>query len=326
MATIKDVARESGYSISTVSYALKNDPKIPEKTRDKIKEAARMLNYVPNASARALKTGKTYSIGIFVPGFEGPVHSTLLSGIASVIRNVRDKYQMLVTLADANFPLVYQQQIDVAMIIGSHVPREIAINISNQIPLVLVDNMIAHPNIYNTFVDNAEGVRSRVEDFVQKGASRFIYMKGSKHSEHNTERFEGFKAGIEQCGLSLEDQVILDADSFLESRGYDCMKQYLQQHDLTADALICANDELALGAISALEQHGIAVPGRIRVSGFDNIEKGNYVTPSLSSISVDWHGYGCKLGRLVLDILEGDPAKDDLIRIPATLVERDSGR
>ena len=88
MSTIKDVARESGYSISTVSYALKNDPKIPEATREKIKEAARRLNYVPNASARALKTGKNYSIGIFVPGFEGPIHSTLLAGIAAVIRDV----------------------------------------------------------------------------------------------------------------------------------------------------------------------------------------------------------------------------------------------
>lgn len=326
MSTIKDVARESGYSISTVSYALKNDPKIPEQTRDKIKDIAKKLNYMPNASARALKTGKNYSIGIFVPGFEGPVHSILLSGIASVIRDVRNKYKMLVTLADANFPLVYQQQIDIALIIGAHVPREQAIDISDHIPLILVDNVIPHPKIYNTFVDNAEGVRSRVENFFRKGAANFIYMKGSKHSEHNAERFEGFKAGIEICGLKMEDQVILDADSFLESRGYDCMKQYLEHHELTADALICANDELALGAMSALEQHGIAVPDRLRVSGFDNIEKGNYVTPTLSSISVDWYGYGCKLGRLVLDILEDNPTKDNIIRIPTSLIERESGK
>ena len=323
MATIKDIARESGYGVSTVSYALKNDPKIPESTRQKIKDVASRLNYFPNASARSLKTRKSYSIGVFVPGFKGPIHPTILSGIAEVIKKVRNKYKMLVTFVDEDFLLVYQRQIDVAVIVGAHVQEEKAIAISNEIPLILVDNAINHPNIYNTKVDNYGGIKKRVVDFYNKGSKKFIFMRGSHFSVHNQERLEGFLAGIKTCNLDLDSQIILDGLAFTEKHGYECMKNYLKSNKLDADALICANDELAIGAIKAIKENDNCDVNNIRISGFDNIEKGEYVSPALSSISVDWYGYGKKIGNLILDILEQRKIKEEIC-METTLFDRES--
>lgn len=324
MATIKDVARLSGYGISTVSYALKGSSKIPLETQEKIKEVARQLNYVPNASARALKTKRNYNIGIFVPGFDGGVHTAILSGIASVFRDIRNKYKILITLADSEFLLVYEKQIDIAMIIGGHVSKDAAIKISEQIPLILVDNSVEHDNIYNTYIDNKGGIISRVKDFYSKGSKKFIYMRGTELSAHNTERYIGFIEGLKECGLSINDQIVLDAYGFSEYHGYACMKEYLK-NEFEADALICANDELAIGSINALKEKNIKIPEDLLVSGFDNIDKGNYLIPSLSTISIDWYDYGVKLGRLALDIL-ADKKIDEEMVIKSYLVDRISGK
>ena len=321
MSTIKDVARVSGYSISTVSYALKGNEKIPLETQNKIKKVASELSYVPNASARALKTRKNYSIGVFVPGFKGHVHPTILSGIAAVIKEVRNKYKLIITLADQEFLLVYEKQIDVAIIIGSHVSEERVIDISKHIPVILVDNNAESDNIINTNIDNFGGMFNRVLDFYQKGVNRFIYMSGTHLSAHNTERLRGFRTGIETCDLKIDEQVILDVNAFDEERGYKTMKSYLLNHKLSANGLICANDELAIGAIKALKEEGIHIPNDIKVSGFDNIAKCVYLLPSLSTISVDWFAYGQRLGELALAILDGKEY-DKKILIESTLINR----
>ena len=323
MVTIKDVAKQSGYGVSTVSYALKDDPKIPVATRQKIKEVAARLNYVPNASARTLKTKKSFSIGVYVPGFKGPIHPTILSGISEVIKKVRNKYKLLVTFVDQDFLLVYQRQIDIAVIVGAHVQEERAIDISKHIPLILVDNIINHPNIYNTRVDNFGGIKKRVIDFYNKGSRKFIFMNGSPYSVHNQERLDGFIAGIKECNLILEEQIILEGQAFTEKHGYECMTNYLKNHELLADALICSNDELAIGAIKAFKENGIVNFENIRISGFDNIEKCEFISPSLSSISVDWYGYGEKIGYLILDILADKKAIDE-IYMNTTLCDRES--
>ena len=324
MATIKDVAKASGYGIATVSYALNDHPKIPENTKKKILEIAKQLNYVPNASARTLKTKKSYKVGIFVPGFKGNVHPTILAGITSVFKNDRSKYKMLVTIVDPEFLLVYEKQIDLALIIGGHVEKERIIDISKHIPVVLVDNQIQYNNVYNTYIDNYNGIIKRVKDFYKKGANRFIYISGTKNSNHNTERLEGFKQGIKDCNLKIEDQVILEANAFDSNRGHQVMKDFLNGNKMDYNALICANDELAFGAIEALKEANYSVPNDILVSGFDNIDKCNYHVPTLSTINVDWYHYGITLGQMMLDILE-DRTVEKEIYISSELVDRESG-
>ena len=146
-------------------------------------------------------------------------------------------------------------------------------------------------------------------------------MSGTHLSAHNTERLNGFRAGIEACGLNISEQVILDVNAFDEERGYKAMKEYLFNHKLFANGLICANDELAIGAIKALKEEGIHIPNDIKVSGFDNIDKCEYLIPSLSTIAIDWFTFGQRLGELALAILD-DKEYDNNILIEANLINR----
>ena len=106
MATIKDIAKKSGFSVSTVSYALSDDPKIPDKTKQIIKAVARELNYVPNVFARGLKNKGNKNIGVFLAGFKGPVHPAILSGIGNVIEQTNGEYKLIATTADENLKLI----------------------------------------------------------------------------------------------------------------------------------------------------------------------------------------------------------------------------
>ena len=304
MSTIKEISKKTGYSNATISYALKNDPKIPLETREKIQQVAKDLKYFPNASARALKTKKSYSIGIFVPGFRGTVHPIILSGIEYVIKHHPTKYKMLVTFMDEDLSLIYEKQIDIAVIFGLSISNEKIIDISELIPVILVDNDLEYPNVYSINIDNAYGIKQRVIDFYNKGSRKFMYMLGSGDSMHNIERYNGFEEGIKACGLNLEEQVVLDAAGFTILCGYECLKKYLDTNVLESDALICSNDALAIGSLEVFKERNIKVPQEIRVSGFDNIERCNYTTPPLSTIAVDWYNYGVLLGKKIISVLE----------------------
>lgn len=324
MATIKDISKKTGYSLATVSYALTDNPKIPLTTRKKIKEIADEMNYTPNGIARALKTKRCLNIGVFIPGFKGPIHPQILDGISEIIYADNNSYKLIVSLAITGFQLVYEKQVDIAIIITSRVEEEEVVRISKYIPVILFDKVVYSPNVYNIRLDNHSGIYKQVLNFYQKGSRRFIFIEGSNISFHNIERKQGFLDGILACQLKREDQVILNANMFTEEAGYTIMRKYLNECTLHADALICANDELAIGAIRALSELGYKIPEDLRVSGFDDIIQAKYLQPSLSTVRVNWYEAGISVGRLALDILQGGEIEKDVV-ITTTLIERESG-
>lgn len=324
MPTIKDVARISGYSVSTVSYALADRKKIPEETRIKIKEIADKIGYKPNVYARGLRNKRVKTIAVFLPGFKGYVHPTILSGIATAIHHDGDQYKLLVTLSRSGYDLVYEGVSDVAFIMSPIVKDEEVIKMSKICPVILYDKIVEGENIYNTYIDNKKAICKRVLDFYQKGSRKFLFLSGSPMSSHNSERLKGFLEGMETVGLSKNDYAIVDAVGYTEHHGYEYLKEFLDGTTEKYDAIICSNDELAIGAIQALTEHGYLVPGQIKVSGFDNIEKDSYINPPLSTIAVDWYEYGVKIGNLALSLLEGQE-EENKIYVDAKLIDRISG-
>ena len=324
MATIKDVAKESGYSISTVSYALTGNKKIPIATQEKIKKIAKELGYTPNVYAQGLKNKSPKTIGVYLPGFQGPIHTTILSGISNAIINNGNEYKLIVSISRMGYDLIFDGMIDVVYIMSPVIQDEEVIKISNKCPVILFDKVVNKKNIYNTFIKNEEGVCSRVIDFYNKGVRKFVFISGSAMSSHNLERLKGFKKGILECGLKIEDQYILDGIGFTEHHGYDVMKDFLKSK-LDFEAIIGSNDELAIGAMQALVENGYSIPESVKVSGFDNIDKGNYLIPTLSTIQVDWFDYGRQVGNLAIEIIEGKKDKK-YINVDSVLIDRISGK
>lgn len=323
MATIKDIAKKSGFSISTVSYALSDDPKIPDKTKQKIKEIAKELNYVPNAFARGLKNKSNKNIGVFLPGFKGPVHPAVLSGIGNVIEQKLGEYKLIVTLMDEYLKLINEKFVDVAIILDSRLTDDKIIEISKTIPVLLFDKIVENKNIYNTYIENKKGIYERVVRLYNSGHRKFMFISGSNASFYNKERLEGFTEAIKNCNLDLNNQIILEPNSFTEEAGYNIIKSYLENHELDVECIVCSNDELAIGCIKALKIYGIVPPNKVKVSGFDDIEIGKYIQPPLSTTRVDYVNYGEELAKLAINILEGKKDKTR-INISTTLIDRES--
>lgn len=326
MANIKDLARYCNVSVSTVSYALNNSDEISEETKHRIRKAAKELNYVPNAYARGLKNKQTFNIGIFIPGFEGPIHHTVLSGIARVINQNDNKYNMIVTLADEKMLLIKERSVDLAVIMDSRVRDDVIKELSSIVPIITFDKKVDGDNIFNTFLDNADGMYKQTLALIEKGCKKIAYMLGSRESYHNHLRFEGYLRGLKENNKVIDLALVYDADAFVDIRGYEVMNNIISDNNgiLPFDAIICANDELAIGAIKSLIENGFKVPEQIKVTGFDNIDKSSYVTPTISTVAVDWFHYGENLANLALDILNKKETSG--FSIPIEIIQRESSK
>ena len=323
MANIKDLAKYCNVSISTVSYALNDSDEISEETKARIKAAAKELNYVPNAYARGLKKRKTYNIGVVVSGFEGPIHHNVLAGIAEGLKELNSKYNMLVTLSDERMFLIKEKSVDLAIIMDSRANSDIIKELSKIVPIITFDHYVTGDNIYHTTIDNMQGIYLETKNLISKGSKNIAYLLGSRHSSHNRKRFEGYVKALEESGIKVNHDIVFDADAFTEQKGFDVINEFaLKNKQLPFDSLICANDELAIGAINALKCNGFRVPEDVKVAGFDNIEKGKIVSPTLSTVSVDWKFYGKQFAKLALDILKHK--KVETIEIPVQIIERES--
>ena len=212
--TIKDVARYSGYSVTTVSYALNGNGEIPKETKEKILSAAKELNYVPNAYARALKSKKTYNIGVYIHDFDGPVHPTIISGIASGFNKQSSRYKMIVLVSDDKLSFAKENYIDLAIIMDPTISDKVLKEISVNIPLVVFDKLIEGKNIYMSDINNEDGMKDLTNLLISKGFKKIAFVLGSDDSYHNKSRYAGYIKGLKENGIEVDDSIIYKAHRF----------------------------------------------------------------------------------------------------------------
>ena len=322
--TIKDLAKYCNYSVTTVSYALNGSKEIPEATRNKILKAAEELNYVPSAYASGLKRKKSFNIGVFIPDFDGPIHHTVLSGLASGFKEYDARYNMLVMIPDANLSMIRSRMVDLAIIMDPKLDISLLRDIASVLPIIVLDKFVHGENIYMADVNNEEGMFNQTLNLINSGCKRIAYLLGPKASYHNSTRFNGYKRALITKWMKLEEDIIFDADSFTEEKGYQTIKEALKKDGLKFDALMCGNDELAIGAMRALKEAGYVIPKDVKVTGFDNIDKASLISPSLSTISVDWYGYGRRVAKYAIDVINKENVEEALYVNSANVIERES--
>ena len=322
MVTIKDVAKHAHYSVTTVSYALNGSKEIPEVTRKKIIEAAKELNYVPSAYARGLKKKMTYNIGVYVHDFAGPVRHIVLSGLVEGFRESDSRYNMVVLLPDEKMTFVRERSLDLAIITDPLVPDGVIKELTDIMPIVLMDSNIECDNAYQIDVNNEEGIYNLTKALLDRGYKKSAYLYGSHDSSHNKRRYMGYQKALSENGIDPNKCPFFDADSFTEEMGYKTIKENLKGKEF--NALICGNDELAIGAIKALQEEGVRVPEDVVVTGFDNIDKGNLIKPALTTITVDWFTFGKMMAKYAIDILNKKETRRKINLEKAEIIWRDS--
>lgn len=318
MTTIRDVAKRAGVSVTTASYALNDTGSIGEATRQRVRQAAEDLNYHPNAFARYLKNSKTQTIGVFISAFGGAFYEEILEGIHSVI--LETDYELIVCpQSRAPRRILLQRLVDGAIVFDSKITSQSVSRLAaNRFPIVIMDRPLSADFILPLLLDNSTGVRDAFAHLYEQGCRKLAFVAGPADSFDNSERMGIFLSEAERHNLP----VPIYQGNFTWISGYEAAQSILESGDLP-EAVFCANDQMAIGFLSALSQRGLRVPNDVAIVGFDDIPLAQHTQPTLSTVGASRFEWGATAVRQLIAFLDsGTPFEP--IRIPTRFVPRQS--
>jgi DNA-binding LacI/PurR family transcriptional regulator len=327
MVTIKDVAKESGVAISTVSNVLNNVDVVSEETRKKVLDAVDKLKYVPNMNAKFLKSNKKNTIGLFLPSIQGDFYKTLMQAVhlqcklKGFLLNI---YVSNENTSEEIYSMIISSGVEGAIVLNERLSDEYIDRIAlTKMPIVFIDREYAGENMSSVIIDNAEGAMLATEYLVKQGHRRIGYIHGIYNFDDES-RFRAYDKVLKKYGLPVDESVILRG-YFEEAVAYSEMRVLLHRGIELPDAFFCANDEMAWGCIRALSEVGVSVPDKVSIIGFDDNTLASYYSPAITTI----HSPVAELGNLSVTelirlIKEEETCTGEITKLSPTLVVRDS--
>jgi len=330
--TINDVANIANVSITTVSRVSSESKGVSAKTRRRVLNVIKELGYSPSAMASGLKTRLSKSIGIAVPDTIGDFYGEVINGIESVA--TENEYNLVISL---NHHIVREElsavnffkakKVDGAILVTTSGDDDyISFLIEEGFNIVLLDRDPHGLKVDTVKIDNFRGGYIATEYLLNLGHSNILFVKGVPYIDSSKERFNGYKKALKDKGMKFNNDFILSGD-FLVDSGYLSVKRYLEEHGLNFTAIFAANDQMAIGAIKALNDKGIVVPNEVSIVGFDNSYISPYVIPPLTTIKQRREEMGKVAAELLLDRISSQNKKERTPRqiiIPVELIKRES--
>lgn len=329
--TIYDIAKASGFSVSTVSLVLHNDPRVRESTRTKIQKCMEQFNYTPSYLASSLASQKTYNIGLVIPDLRNPIFSEMIQGIESLLRDFG--YHILIGVTEQDLEkekyylnFAYSQKVDGLIFFPSfldEVRDELVQLAAHRFPLVICGVPIeADTNISYVSSNISEGAYLATEALIKRGHRHIGFVSGEKKPLQMNERISGYKSALNIYNIPFKEELMLFSDPGLPSVTENCM-QFLQAHpEITA--LFCSYDYIAPAVMKAVRQLGLRIPQDIAIVGYDDIELNHYLPIELSSVYTNSFKIGETTARVILNLLQNPDSETQRIVLPPTLMERDS--
>lgn len=305
--TIKDVAREAGVSISTVSNALNGVDVLHPDTKQHILEVADRLHYIPNLNGRNLKSQATKVIGLFLTSIKGPYYGVLADSIYQSCK--KNGYELNIFIsdkADNMMTNILGKRIDGAIILNEFVrEKEIGILLENEVPIVFIDREQLGENVSSVVFDSYHEGELAAKYLLELGHTTFGYMRGVENNFDNSERLRGFQNILGKAGITLQEDYILNG-AFEREAAYNSMKDFLELGKPLPEAIFAANDESAIGTITALMEEGIKVPEQVSVMGCDDIEAAQLVRPSITTIRTSFEKQGILAVNHLIALIKGE--------------------
>jgi LacI family transcriptional regulator len=315
VATIRDVAKKAGVSVTTVSRALNGYSDVNEKTRERIKEIAKELKYSPNLLARSLVMKKTKTIGLLVSGLR--IEGSKDNFTYEVLCGVNDcagqlGYELVLISTDSKKQqektynqLVQERKVEGIILQGIKTDDPYLEEVlKSDIPCILIDIPMESDSVGYVTTDNKDGAKSAVQHLLNLGHKNIGMINGHSQAFVSKERLEGYREALQENGIPFNDSYVADG-AFLEEKTETETENLLNKHpEITA--LFCASDLMAMGSIRAAKKMGRKLPEDLSIVGFDNIILSSYSTPSLTTIAQDRYQLGFEATKLLTDMLEGN--------------------
>lgn len=309
-ATVKDVARLAGVSTATVSRVINDDPRISDKTKNKVLDSINKLDYKINNIARSLKTSKTFTIGFICPEISNNFFMSVAKGVEDELRKFG--YSVIICNSNENveeekerIKLLSEKCIDGIILIptsneGAHFNQLKDINI----PVVLVDRLVDDFNADAVLVDNINGSYSAIEHLINKGKRRIGYIGGDLRLTTAKEREEGYRRALKDYCVNIEEEIVKNGDFHIQS-GYALMKELMDLNDPPLDVFI-ANYFMHLGATKYLVEHKGRMNNPISISSFDDMELSQILGFASVIVAQPMMEIGNKAANLLMNRINGD--------------------
>ncbi len=328
-ATIKEVAREAGVSVATVSRVFNEKGPVRDETRLRIQEVARRMGYAPHAMARSLITKKTGTLGVLLPDLYGEFFSEVIRGVDLAAR--RDGYHILVSSSHSDRSEVeavlraLRGRIDGLIVMSPEADaRALEANLPDSLPIVLLNCRVEGTAFDSINIDNYGGALAMIRHLAGLGHRRIAHVKGAPGNNDALERLHGYRDAMQPPFYEQGTEDLEVEGDFNEESGYRAGGEILRMQPRPT-AVFAANDAMAVGLLSALQEAGLRVPEDIAVAGFDDIPIARFLTPPLTTVRLAIAELGdLAVQRLLQALSRGEDRERQHEVLPTTLVVRGS--
>jgi LacI family transcriptional regulator len=331
---MKDIARDLGVSVVTISKVLRNHEDISEQTRQRVLKRMKELDYQPNLAARALVTGRTLTIGLVVPDLVHPFFSEVAKGLSSILRT--RGYSLLISSSEENPELEREEinhllarRVDALIIASTQWTVESFRRIEERKrPYVLIDRCFVGLPANFVGVDDEEVGNLATEHLIAAGCRRIAHIRGPDISTA-LGRLAGYRKALARHGIEVPADYIQTAglsDDSGDTSGHQVMSRRLLALNPRPDGVFCFNDPTAIGVLKATLEIGLRVPQDIAVIGCGNVRNLDLLRVPLSSVDQDSNGIGRQAAALALSLVEakGERPRPRTILLQPTIVTRES--
>ncbi|HEX3076856.1 MAG TPA: LacI family DNA-binding transcriptional regulator [Lachnospiraceae bacterium] len=324
--TIKEVAKEAGVSIGTVSNALNGNRYINPDTKQRVMAAVKKLNYIPNLNGRYLKAGATKTIGFFTNSISGPYFCSLMDAMCRQCEAREYNLNVFIT-KDSSVIMgnIMGKNLDGVLIYEDTTVNEAEIHTFEKegIKVVFLDREVSRQGVSSVLFDSYKAGYEATKHLINLGHKRISFIECVDEVIDSLRRKEGYKAALKESNLPMEDALIIQG-AFEEEYTYNAIKSFLRFHSSELpDAFLAGNDLSAIGCIKALQADGYLIPEDVSVMGFDDIDIAQYFSPSLTTV----RNPIARQGRLAIDTLIDmieEKEQGTTIKLEGSLIVRNS--
>jgi LacI family transcriptional regulator len=312
-------------SVTTVSHVLSGKRLVAARTRETVHEAIRTLGYRPNHTARSLRTRRSQMIAVVVPDITNPFFAMLTRGLADVVYEAGYGTYVCNTDGAADREAAFLEDIvdrgadGLVMAAVDGASGGARIPADRGVPVVCIGEALDHPRIDVVAPDDGVGTYTVVTRLLQRPVRRVAMVEGPLA----TSRTEAFVRAVVDAGLTVDPELLVPGD-WTRQGGLEAMRRLLELPD-RPDAVFCANDLMAIGAMDVVHELGLRVPEDVALVGFDDVEAATLVSPTLTTVTNPGYEAGRNAGQLLVERMSGsyEDGRRTVV-LPCRLVRRES--
>lgn len=328
MATIYEVSKLAGVSLATVSRVMNNNARVSDNTKQKVLDAMEQLGYRPNSIAQSLASSRSNSVGVLVSELHGAFFGQMMAGIESELRAAGKHIIITTGHSEENkekdgIEFLISRNCDAIIIHVEAVSDEYLIELSKgKTPVYMMSRYVEELKDNCISLDNELGGYLATKAVLDKGHTDVAYIAGPQFKADAANRLLGHKRALKEYNIEFNEDLFYIGD-FKETGGNDGLKHFID-HQFQFTALVCANDEIASGAMKYAREHGYQLPEDLSIIGFDNVIFANYLYPTLTTVDNPVASMGKMATRMILkDVYQQKNIEINRLFEP-TVIMRDS--